>query len=251
MGADDVLEALYPLLLRHGTPEYVRSDNGPEFAAEAVQDWLRRVGIKPIRIYPGSPWENGYNERFNGTLRREVLNAEWFTTIEQAQIVINHWLTQYNHTRPHQALNMRPPVPKNQIREIPNQWHGNWGLDKQYLKKSTKWKNGGRPWNRTRHGSPRRSYSPLPHLAARRPSAYRAERAGSDRGLPINLRSTRQLGKARIQAETRNTARRKLSVLFAALAGLWKNRPERNRPRFGVMSPGIQARDKSSGSRSS
>ena len=67
MGADDVLEALYPLLLRHGTPEYIRSDNGPEFVAQAMQDWLARVGIKPIRIYPGSPWENGYNERFNGT----------------------------------------------------------------------------------------------------------------------------------------------------------------------------------------
>ena len=71
MGADDVLEALYPLLLRHGSPEYIRSDNGPEFAAEAMQGWLRHIGIKPIRIYPGSPWENGYNERFNGTLRRE------------------------------------------------------------------------------------------------------------------------------------------------------------------------------------
>lgn len=112
MGSEDVLEVLYPLLLRYGTPEYIRSDNGPEFVAEAMQNWLRRVGIKPIRIYPGSPWENGYNERFNGTLRRENLNAEWFTTTEQAQFVINHWLKQYNHTRPHQALNMRPPVPE-------------------------------------------------------------------------------------------------------------------------------------------
>lgn len=116
MRADDVLEALYPLLLRHGTPEYIRSDNGPEFIAQAMQDWLARVGIKPIRIYPGSPWENGYNERFNGTLRREVLNAEWFTTTKQAQIVINQWLRQYNHIRPHQALNMRPPVPETLIR---------------------------------------------------------------------------------------------------------------------------------------
>ncbi len=112
MGADDVLEALYPLLLRHGSPEYIRSDNGPEFSAEAMQGWLQRIGIKPIRIYPGAPWENGYNERFNGTLRREVLNAEWFTTTKQAQIVINHWLRQYNHTRTHQALNMPPPVPE-------------------------------------------------------------------------------------------------------------------------------------------
>ncbi|MEM1163038.1 MAG: integrase core domain-containing protein [Pseudomonadota bacterium] len=112
MGADDVLEALYPLRLRHGTPEHVRSDNGPEFAAEEMQTWLRRVGIKPIRIYPGSHWENGYNERFNRTLRREVLSAERFAATEQAQIVINHSLRQYNHTRPHQALNIRPPVPE-------------------------------------------------------------------------------------------------------------------------------------------
>ncbi|MCR9088811.1 MAG: integrase core domain-containing protein [Rhodobacteraceae bacterium] len=112
MGADDVLEALYPLLLRHGSPECIRCDNGPEFAAEAIQGWLQRVGIKPISIYPASPWENGYNERFNGTLRRQVLSAESFTTTKQAQVVINHWLRQYNHTRRHQALNMRPPVPE-------------------------------------------------------------------------------------------------------------------------------------------
>ena len=67
---------------------------------------------KPIQIHPGSPWENGYNERFTGTLRGEVLNAEWFSTIRQAQIVINTWLKQYNHIRPHQSLNMRPPVPE-------------------------------------------------------------------------------------------------------------------------------------------
>jgi putative transposase len=66
----------------------------------------------PHSIYPGSPWENGYNERFNGTLRREVLNAEWFTSIKQTQTVIQTWLKQYNHIRPHQALNMRPPVPE-------------------------------------------------------------------------------------------------------------------------------------------
>ena len=84
MGAEDVLEVLYPILLRHGTPEYIRSDNGPEFSAQAMQDWLATVGIKPIRIYPRSPWENGYNERFNGTPRHEGLNAEWFTTTKQA-----------------------------------------------------------------------------------------------------------------------------------------------------------------------
>ena len=69
MGNAEVLEALYPLFLKHGRPEFIRSDNGPEFIAENFQTWLTKVGIKPIRIYPGSPWENGYNERFNGTLR--------------------------------------------------------------------------------------------------------------------------------------------------------------------------------------
>ena len=112
MGSADVLEALYPLLLKHGKPEYIRSDNGSEFIAATLQLWLRKVGIKPIQIYPGSPWENGYNERFNGTLRHEVLNAEWFTSVDQAQIVINMWLKQYNNIRPHQSLNMRPPVPE-------------------------------------------------------------------------------------------------------------------------------------------
>ena len=72
MSAADVLEALYPLFIIHGRPYYMRSVNGPEFTAEVFQKWLTKVGIKPIRIYPGSPWENGYNERFNGTLRREI-----------------------------------------------------------------------------------------------------------------------------------------------------------------------------------
>lgn len=112
MGSSEVLEALYTLILKRGAPAYLRSDNGPEFVAEPLQSWLRRVGIRPIQILPGSPWENGYNERFNGTLRREVLDAEWFVTTRQAQIVIDQWLRQYNHIRPHQALAMRVPVPE-------------------------------------------------------------------------------------------------------------------------------------------
>lgn len=112
MGSAEVLEALYPLLLSRGKPEYLRSDNGPEFSSVPFKAWLLRVGIQPIQIYPGSPWENGYNERFNGTLRREVLNAEWFATTRQAQTVINQWMRQYNHIRPHHALGMRPPVPE-------------------------------------------------------------------------------------------------------------------------------------------
>ena len=84
MGVEDVLEALCPLLLSQGTTEYIRPENGPEFAAEAMQAWLHEVGIKPICIYPGSPCENGHNERFIGTLHIVVLSAEWFITIEQA-----------------------------------------------------------------------------------------------------------------------------------------------------------------------
>jgi len=112
MNASDVLDVLHRLLLKHGKPEFIRSDNGPEFIAKPLHDWLRKVGINPIQIYPGSPWENGYNERFNGTLRREVLNAEWFHSTRQTQVAINVWLRQYNQIRPHHALNMQPPAPE-------------------------------------------------------------------------------------------------------------------------------------------
>jgi hypothetical protein len=100
------------LFLKRGKPEYLRSDNGPEFTAESNKDWLIKVGIKPINIYPGSPSENGYNLRFNGTLNRAVLNAEWFPTIGQARAAINQWLKQYKYIRSHHAIGMRQPVPK-------------------------------------------------------------------------------------------------------------------------------------------
>ncbi len=77
---------------------------GPEFSSAPFKDWLLRVGIKPIQIYPGSPWENGYNERFNGTLRPEILNSEWFATTRQAQTVINQWLRQYNRASQHPSV---------------------------------------------------------------------------------------------------------------------------------------------------
>ena len=112
MNAADVLDVLHRLVMKHGKPEFIRSDNGPEFIAAQLQDWLIRVGISPMQIYPGSPWENGYNERFNVTLRREVLNAEWFHTTKQSQVAINAWLRHYNKTRPHHALNIRPPIPE-------------------------------------------------------------------------------------------------------------------------------------------
>ncbi len=111
MGADDVLEAPYPLLVRHGIPEHIRSDNGPELVAQAMQDWLARVGIKPIRIYPGSPWENGYNESFNGKLRDELLNGEIFYSFKEVEILTERWRREYNTVRPHSSLGYRPPVP--------------------------------------------------------------------------------------------------------------------------------------------
>ncbi len=89
MSAADILEAMYSLLITHREPYYIRSDNGPEFTAEVFQKWLAKVGIKPIRVYPGSPCENGCNERFNGTLRREIVDVEWFVTTKQAQAAIN------------------------------------------------------------------------------------------------------------------------------------------------------------------
>ena len=85
------------------------------------------MGIEPIQIYLGSPWEDGYNERFNGTLWNEVLNAEWFYTGHQAQTAINVWLSQYNHVRPHHGLYMRPPVPETLIEKSKNTRTENWG----------------------------------------------------------------------------------------------------------------------------
>ena len=112
LGSAEVLEALYPLIIQHGKPEFIRSDNGPEFVSDLFQSWLKRVGVEPIHIYPGSPWENGYNERFNGTLRNEILNANWFQTTSQAQATINCWVKEYNHIRLHQGLGMRTPIPE-------------------------------------------------------------------------------------------------------------------------------------------
>ena len=108
-------------------PAFIRSDNGPEFISLHLQDWLKRVGIQPLQIYPGSPWENGYDERFNGTLRREVLNAEWFHTTKQAQVAINAWLRQSNQIRPHHALNMKPPVPETLLEKTKIRGTETWG----------------------------------------------------------------------------------------------------------------------------
>ena len=79
-----MLEVLADLFVRHGPPEYLRSDNGPEFTAKLVRRWLGRVGVEMLFIEPGSPWENGYNESFNGKLRDELLNGEIFCSLAEA-----------------------------------------------------------------------------------------------------------------------------------------------------------------------
>jgi putative transposase len=98
--------------LCHGRPDYSRSDNGPEFTAKAVREWLSRIGVKTLYIEPGSPWENGYNESFNGKLRDELLNGEIFYTLKEARILIECWRQEYNAVRPHSALGYRPPAPE-------------------------------------------------------------------------------------------------------------------------------------------
>jgi putative transposase len=109
--SDDVLQVLAELFVRHGAPDYIRSDNGSEFTAKAVRDWLRRVEVKTLYIAPGSPWENGYNESFNGKLRDELLNGEIFYSLKEAQVLIERWRCHYNSIRPHSALGCRPPAP--------------------------------------------------------------------------------------------------------------------------------------------
>ena len=110
--SQDVLEQLYWLFLVRGTPEHIRSDNGPEFTAKAVREWLERVEVKTLYIEPGSPWENGYVESFNGKLRDELLNREVFDTLLEAKALIEDWRKEYNHVRPHSSLGYRPPAPQ-------------------------------------------------------------------------------------------------------------------------------------------
>ncbi len=110
--SDDVLETLTDLFTRYGPPAYVRSDNGPEMTAKVVRDWLRDLGVQTLFIEPGSPWENGYNESFNGTLGDEVLKREIFFTLGEAKVLIEQWRREYNTIRPHSSLGYRPPAPE-------------------------------------------------------------------------------------------------------------------------------------------
>ena len=108
----DLIETLADVMLNQGVPEHIRSDHGPEFVAQKLRNWLSAVGAKTLYIEPGSPWENGTCESFNGKFRDECLNGEIFYSLKEAQVVIEQWRVQYNEVRPHSSLGYRAPAPK-------------------------------------------------------------------------------------------------------------------------------------------
>ena len=112
ISSQDVIDQLFELIIFRGIPEHIRSDNGPEFTAKAIRRWLNQLGVETLFIEPGSPWENGYIESFNGKLRDELLNREIFTTLAEAKILIEQWRKEYNRVRPHSSLGYRPPAPE-------------------------------------------------------------------------------------------------------------------------------------------
>lgn len=112
LGSADVIDVLADLFITRGVPAHIRSDNGGEFTAHAVKGWITGVGAKTAYIEPGSPWENGYVESFNGKLRDELLNAEVLNTLAEARVLIEQWRVHYNTVRPHSSLRYRPPAPE-------------------------------------------------------------------------------------------------------------------------------------------
>ncbi len=112
LNSQKVMDVLSLLFLERGTPQYIRSDNGPEFIAIRLRWWLKRHNIDTLYIEPGSPWENGYIESFNGKLRDELLKREVFDTLYEAQVLIERWRQEYNTIRPHSSLGYRPPAPE-------------------------------------------------------------------------------------------------------------------------------------------
>ena len=112
LNSDDVLATLTDLFVERGPPEHIRSDQGPEFIATAVKSWLGRIGVPTLSIEKASPWENGYNESFNGKLRDELLNTEVFYTLAEAKVLIEAWRRHDNTVRPHSSLDYRPPAPE-------------------------------------------------------------------------------------------------------------------------------------------
>ncbi|MCO6389408.1 IS3 family transposase [Aliihoeflea sp. 40Bstr573] len=112
LNSTDVVDVLSDLFILRGVPEHIRSDNGPEFIAKAVQDWIAAVGAKTAYIAPGSPWENGYIESFNARLRDELLDGEIFYTLAEARIIVESWRRHFNTVRPHGSLGYKPPAPE-------------------------------------------------------------------------------------------------------------------------------------------
>ena len=112
LSSEEVIETLADLFVRRGVPAYLRSDNGPEFVAQTLRDWLARLEVGTLYIEPGSPWENGYIESFNGKLRDELLNLEVFDTLPETQVLVERWRKEYNTRRPHSSLGYRPPAPE-------------------------------------------------------------------------------------------------------------------------------------------
>ena len=110
--SSDVIETLTELMVARGVPDHIRSDNGPEFTASTIREWLGKVGVKTLYIEPGSPWENGYVESFNGKLRDELLDREIFYTLQEVQILTERYRQTYNRIRPHSSLGYRPPAPQ-------------------------------------------------------------------------------------------------------------------------------------------
>jgi putative transposase len=110
--SQEVIDRLFELFVLRGIPEHIRSDNEPEFTAKAIRGWLNQIGVKALFIEPGSPWENGYIESFNGKLRDELINREIFTTLTEAKVLIEQWRQEYNQVRPHSSLGYRPPAPE-------------------------------------------------------------------------------------------------------------------------------------------
>ena len=114
----EVMNCLTELFCEHGVPVHIRSDNGSEFIARRLRSWLKRLAVRPLFIEPGSPWENGYIESFNGkmrthaSMRDELLNREIFYSVKEAEILIERWRVEYNTIRPHSALGYKPPAPK-------------------------------------------------------------------------------------------------------------------------------------------
>jgi len=112
LNSRDVIDTLADAMIEHGIPEYIRSDNGPEFVAKDRRQWLAETGARTLYIEPGSPWENGYCESFNSKLRDEFLNGDIFYSLKEIRVLVERWRVHYNNVRPHSSLGYRPPAPE-------------------------------------------------------------------------------------------------------------------------------------------